>query len=37
MTFERKFKKGWSAKSQLTPVFLLEKFHGQRDLVGDSP
>ena len=27
----------WSRKSQLTPVFLPEKFHGQRSLMGCSP
>ena len=27
----------WSKKWQLTPVFLREKFHGQRSLVGYSP
>ena len=27
----------WSRKWQPTPVFLPEKFHGQRDLESDSP
>ena len=27
----------WSGKWQPTPVFLLQKFHGQRSLVGYSP
>jgi len=27
----------WSRKWQLTPVFLLGKLHGQRNLVGYSP
>ena len=27
----------WSMKWQPTPVFLPEKFHGQRSLVGYSP
>ena len=27
----------WSRKWQPTPVFLSEKFHGQRSLVGYSP
>jgi len=27
----------WSRKSQLTAVFLPEKFHGQRSLVGCGP
>ena len=27
----------WSRKWQTTPVFLPEKFHGQRNLAGDSP
>ena len=27
----------WSRKWQPTPIFLSEKFHGQRSLVGYSP
>ena len=27
----------WSRKQQLTPVFLLEKFHEQRSLAGYCP
>ena len=27
----------WSRKWQPTPIFLLQKFHGQRSLVGFSP
>ena len=30
-------KMSWSRKWQLTPVFLLGKLHGQRNLVGYSP